>query len=586
MLCLVMVALLGLGTAAALVPRRMQRGIGLSAASLAGFTALLAAILLVIGPAQRTLALPLGPPGLPLTLRIDGLSAFFLLCISLAGTACLAFATASGAIASGGAYRASTLAGGIISLGGWILALLAAEPSGLALGIALGGGGLWSTAVPGRPNAAFLAVLGLAAFTIVAAGAIPADTQPTAVGTLLALLGPGALAVLAPTVTQAMPRQAALVAGALIPVALYAELHMLTAMAEPPPAWYGMPFLLAGIAACIIGGWRAGLADSLDTAVAAFSLRQSGIAMAGSGLMLIGRATDMPSVAALAMAAVLLSVAIQSIGMTLLLLAADAVHIGAGSWRFDRLGGLLGRMPLTGGSLLTALVGIAALPPSAGFAALWLLFQAALAAPRFAGPLGPIVTVALIGGLGWSGVLMTAAGVRLFGLAFLGRPRSPRAAAADEAPRRCWPPLVALAVVSVLLGLLPGLVLSTLARSAIQQITASDLSMHIGVMGPGFAPLSVAALLGLCIGAVGWLSRPKGVAPRATPGWNDGFAAAPLWLPFGDPLTQSTGDDFVPPPPAMRPGMWRLRGWRLAPTLGMPAALAAAAILLAWFSLA
>ena len=66
----------------------------------------------------------------------------------------------------------------------------------------------------------------------------------------------------------------------------------------------------------------------------------------------------------------------------LALLAAEAVRDGAGSRRLDRLGGVIHGMPVSAAAMLAALVGLSAPPPSLGFAALWLIAQSAMSAPR------------------------------------------------------------------------------------------------------------------------------------------------------------------------------------------------------------
>ena len=52
----------------------------------------------------------------------------------------------------------------------------------------------------------------------------------------------------------------------------------------------------------------------------------------------------------------------------------------------------------------------------------------------------------------------------------------------------------------------------------------------------------------MAAGAVFWLRRLLRVQPGSAsgPAWDEGFAAPPAWLPFGDPATQTGGTGFAP----------------------------------------
>ena len=269
--------------------------------------------------------------------------------------------------------------------------------------------------------------------------------------------------------------------GAMLPAGLYALLRIVLDIGAraAPPACY-VPLLLAGAASVLLGGWRACRAMELDAAVAFGSLRQAGMAALGLGLAVVGRAADLPNLAALALSAVLLLAGMQAVCATLALLAAGAVTQQAGTRRLDRLGGLIHRMPVTTTGLMAGLGGLAGIPPMPGFAALFLLFQAVLAGPR-AGGLGlPLLLAALVLLLALGSALATVAAVRLVGTVCLGRPRVPRAAAADELPNAARPALLVPAVLACVLGVLPGPVLRLVAGPAISGLTGTGLAEHLG----------------------------------------------------------------------------------------------------------
>jgi NADH:ubiquinone oxidoreductase subunit 5 (subunit L)/multisubunit Na+/H+ antiporter MnhA subunit len=237
---------------------------------------------------------------------------------------------------------------------------------------------------------------------------------------------------------------------------------------------------------------------------------------------------------------------------TLLLLSAAAAQEAAGTRRLDRLGGLIHRMPVTAACTLAGLFGVVALPVGFGFAAFWLLVQSLLSTARIGGFSLQILIAAIAALIALSMGLSMMAAVRLFGVAFLGRPRTPRTAAADEItlPRRAS--LTGLAVLSGLLGLLPGLALAP-AWQALSMLTGAApngrwLLLMLGSDQVGYAALPLAGLLAFAAAAMlVWLSR-RGVAEhRREPAWSGGFAAPPAWLPFGDPATQISAASFAEP---------------------------------------
>ncbi|MCO6419173.1 hypothetical protein JYK14_23860, partial [Siccirubricoccus sp. KC 17139] len=144
--------------------------------------------------------------------------------------------------------------------------------------------------------------------------------------------------------------------------------------------------------------------------------------------------------------------------------------------------------------------------------------------------------------------------LRMVGLVFLGRPRSPRGAGAQEVR---GPELWALflpAGLTVAFGLFPG-ALVQLAAPAIQVLAGPAARPPGGWFllqttegGAGYRPLAVALLLGL-VGLGLWLwqrcIQPGGTQRGAV--WNCGFIDPPAHLPFGDPLTQPTAGGIAQP---------------------------------------
>lgn len=569
------------GALGLLWPRQAREAVGIAAAGLAGLAGMLALAVLLLPGASAVLALPVGLPGTPLRLALDPLSDGFLLLISIT-------ATASGVFAAKAAPTEPAVGGAAlpVALGGLMLAILAADGLTLALGLALGGGAIWSMGRRGdleQPSTAPLAVaLGAAAAVIVALGLLapsaadlsfaairagPVDPGRAAIAVLVAIAGLGALIGLVPLHAWLVPAHralpasaAALLSGALLPTGLYVLVRVVLDLgARAPPLAAELPLLSAGAISVLLGGWRACREDTLDAAVACGALRQSGMAAIGLGLAVIGRSADLPDPATLALSAVILLACMQAICGTLALLAAGAIHQQAGTRRLDRLGGLIHRMPLSSLGLLAGLGGLSSVPPAPGFAALFLLFHAVLAGPHSGGLGMPLLLLALVLVPALGSVLATLATVRVVGVTCLGRPRLPRAAAADEVPRAARRALLAPLILTCGLGVLPGPALRLLAGPAIAGFTGAPAADRLGWLtlvpnagSSGYAPLPLALLLLIAGGAaVWWLRRRARSDVRLAPVWQGGFAGPPPWLPFGDPLTQWNGA-LVPSLPLAR----------------------------------
>jgi hydrogenase-4 component B len=130
------------------------------------------------------------------------------------------------------------------------------------------------------------------------------------------------------------------------------------------------------------------------------------------------------------------------------------------------MGGLLRRMPWTGPAFLVGLLALAGVPLLGLFASEWLTLQALLELARddAAGvAMAAGVAVAVLGATVGLGALCFA---KVIGLVLLGRPRTPACEAAREVARPMRAAVAGLAGACVALGLVPGLVVPSLAALA------------------------------------------------------------------------------------------------------------------------
>jgi formate hydrogenlyase subunit 3/multisubunit Na+/H+ antiporter MnhD subunit len=544
LLALILGALLVAGVAEALSPARLHRHWGYATAWLAATAALLCLATLVLDPASATLRLPIGLPGRAFRLTLDPPSALFGMLVFTAGAAASAFVVQTKQAEA----PIIPLPVSIAALG---LAVLAGDSLARGFGIALAGFGLWTHASAAHRPYALLAIVLLAAASVIVGDELPPSARMIAL-----LIGPGALAaLLAFQLHRLAPHAGAMLAGAMIPTALYCMLRLLVGQPGPTRIWWSVPFLLLGSAQMLVADADSLSRPEIDTALAGCAARQTGLVAIGFGLVLAARAADLPGAGATAMAAVLLLAALQAFGGTLLPLIAGAIESGAGTRRLNRLGGLIHPMPVSAACLLVSLANLSALPPGGGFAALWLLFQSVLAVPRAGPPLFQLILLLPVAGMGLGAALSSAALVRLAGVVCLGRPRTPRAAAANEAPFPARRLMLALAGGMTAVGIFIGPLLRLVFDAPVRSLSGVGLRSYATITGlaagdetPGYPALPVAVLLVMAGGTIIWLCRRarRSTGTLTGPTWNDGFSAPPAWLPFGDPLTQSGGAAFAP----------------------------------------
>ena len=547
-------------------PALPRRAVGPATAGLCVLAGGVAVAVLVAGSRAQ---------GLGGALAIDPLAAFFVLLPALAGLAACC--------AGPGALLPATVAAAL-------LVLLAGDTATMALGVgafALCGLGERSlTAVGVFLLAGALALLGGAGGSFAAIRAAPPDGWRA--GLVLAATVVGVVFLLA---GRRQPFAAA------APVALYLLVRVLLDLCGPVTLeGWGVPLLLAGGGLALAGAWRASRMATFDGVLSGVSWQHAGWMMAGLGVSAVARAADLLPLATLGAGGAMLHALSYTVAASLAALSAGAAERAAGSRSLDRLGGLARGMPVAAAAMLLAGLSLALLPPSAGFASGWMLLQALFAAPRIGAlPMQVLLagtTLALACSLGLGGLAL----VRVGGLAFLGRPRTPRAAAAEEAGQPVRWGMLGLMAACVALGLFPGAALS-LAGPAQALVSTAGMDGQGGWAGlrvqpdaPGYQPLVLALLVGLGMVVVALLVRTGRLRGwQRVAAWEGGFAAPPAWMPFGDPATQVGSNALTPasPPRAALAGLlptvrlrleMRMPGHR--PGYGVAALLAALVALL------
>jgi hydrogenase-4 component B len=405
----------------------------------------------------------------------------------------------------------------------------------------LGGAGVWvSLLLIGSKG-------GFADPTVIGAG----GTALQVVIVLAAVVGFGTKAGLMPFHTW-LPRvhplapshMSALMSGVMIKVALYGLIRVLFVWLGVTPTWVGILLLALGGLSALGGLVYATFQHDLKRILAFSSIENIGIIVMGLGASLFFSSRGQQAWASLALAAALLHVLNHALFKGLLFLGAGAIDRSVHGLGLDKLGGLLRRMPWTGGAFLVGALAIAGLPPLNGFVSEWLTLQALVHMAAGSGQTGTSAFVAqgfgpgtsLVGALAVAALAMTAAlavlcFAKVVGLVLLGPPRTAACESAREASRPMVAATSAMAAMCVGLGLAPGLLLPRLgallpvgrasasgAVSALEVTSPVHSALGMSVTGTGGLP--TVGLLASLVALVAVLSLVRGKR-RA--------AEAPVW---------------------------------------------------------
>ncbi len=248
----------------------------------------------------------------------------------------------------------------------------------------------------------------------------------------------------------------ALMSGAMVNLGIYGIIRTGEVLLGGGELWWWLMVAGIGVVSALFGALHAAASSDLKRLLAYSTVDNMGLVLIGVGASGALAVTRHDALAALAMVAALFQMMNHAAFKGCLFLGAGSVQHAAGTRDLDQLGGLLRRLPATAALFGVAALSICALPPFSGFASEWLLVQGLLrgfsahSAATAAALLAGVAALALTGGL------TAAAFVKAFGIGFLGQPRTPAAAAADEAAPAMVAGMALLAVPCVVLGVIPG----------------------------------------------------------------------------------------------------------------------------------
>jgi hydrogenase-4 component B len=543
-----------------------------------GIALALVAFLAVVEVPQSTV-LPLGLPDLPFHVRVDALSAFFLLLLGAVAAAISLFSAGyfrSGAGTAPGLqcfqYHVFLAAMAMVLVADdAYLFMVAWESMALASFFLVTS----DHRIPEIRRAGFLylliahvgAIAILLCFGVLQGGSgdytfgsmrslILRGAWPTA-AFALALAGFGAKAGILPLhvwLPEAHPAApspvSALMSGVMLKTAIYGLLRVTFDLLNIQIWWWGAVALSLGLVTALFGVIYAAAQTDMKRLLAYSSIENIGIIVAGIGLTILFKAYGKTLLAAITLTAVLYHALNHAVFKSLLFLATGSVLHATRERSLGKLGGLIHRMPWVGWLALVGTLAIAGLPPLNGFVSEWLLLQAFLFTPSlpqsFVNMLVPVAAAALVLAVALAAYVM----VKFYGVIFLGRPREPNLAYAHDAGPLERVALSLLAAGCIALGLFPGNVIAWL--DPVNTMLVGSSALHPGsgtwlLLAPisadrsSYSPLIVLAVIaGVILLTIQIVHRYYHGRVRRAPPWDCGF-------PMQTPRMQDTAEGFGQP---------------------------------------
>ena len=342
----------------------------------------------------------------------------------------------------------------------------------------------------------------------------------------------------------------ALMSGVMLKIALYGILRVSFDLLQTRIWWWGVLLMALGLASALFGVVFSTVQVEMKRLLAYSSIENVGLMCTGFGLSLLFAAYGMKALSALALTAALYHLISHAFFKSLLFCSTGTVLHATGERSLGKLGGLIRTMPWVTWTTLIGVLACAGLPPLGGFVAEWLLLQSFLFTTGLPGSflnmLVPVVgaLIALIAAL--SGYTM----VKYFGVIFLGQPREEKLSQARDAGPWERLGMLWLALGCVLLGLLPNQVIALL-DPVTQLLVGDGLARTAGASGWLLVPVSVQrasyapaifllVVLACCALAFLLVRRLYHGRTRRVPPWDCGY-------PFQNARMQDTAEGFGQP---------------------------------------
>lgn len=326
--------------------------------------------------------------------------------------------------------------------------------------------------------------------------------------------------------------------GAMTKMGVYGLLRVVSAIPDGSME-IGLILFIAGIATGIWGVVLAVLQGDIRRQLAYSTMENIGIIVAAIGFGLIAKSQGFNTVALMAFGGAILHVAGHCFGKMILFMGAGNIYTAAGTNKIDSLGGLNRKMPLTSVLFFTGMLSLCALPPLAGFISEFVILLGML---KGIGGTGMMSIVSICGLLfmALTGGMVIIVFTKLYGVAFLGRPRSKKAERASEVGIGRLSAISVMLAAILLIGIFP-VKFFEVAVSVADSVFGSHSAFAVSsLFSRGIHTLTYAVLFLVFFVVVLWGLRKYVMSNRIQ-------AKSPVWMcgfPAVTPKMQYTGESY------------------------------------------
>ena len=331
----------------------------------------------------------------------------------------------------------------------------------------------------------------------------------------------------------------AIMSGVMIKTGIYGIVRIMQAIDNDTELLYtiGLIVLLSGIVTGLWGVIFAAMQNDVKRLLAYSSIENIGVILIGLGIAAVGHAAGSDLIGMCGMCGALLHTVNHSLFKTMLFFGAGNIYSKMHTTTMNRMGGIAKHMPLTAALMAFAVAAICALPPLNGFVSeLFIyigMFNGISDGHEVLYSVAGIIALSLIGGI------VVLAFTKLYGVVFLGSPRSHEVAETQEVDGCRIGAMAIPAAFILFIGLFPQYAILPIARVA-EAVTASDNTMVIDHMMPTLQTMSLVSWVLIAVIVVLFFLKRRAQRNRTIsegPTWGCGFTALNTKM-------QYTGESF------------------------------------------
>ena len=331
----------------------------------------------------------------------------------------------------------------------------------------------------------------------------------------------------------------AIMSGVMIKTGVYGIMRLMQAIDHNIELLYtiGLLVLLSGIVTGLWGIILAAMQNDIKRLLAYSSIENVGVILIGLGIAAVGHAAGSGLIGMCGMCGALLHTVNHSLFKTILFLNAGNIYSKLHTTSMNEMGGLAKYMPVTAIITLFGAVAICALPPLNGFISELLIyigmFNGVSDGHEVLYSVAGIIALSLIGGIA---VLVFT---KLFGVVFLGSPRSHHVAESSEVDNLRIGAMAIPATLILFIGLFPQVAIRPIAIVA-EAITGADKSIAVNHFEPTLKALSASIWVLIAVVLLLYALKHKLQSKRKIeegPTWGCGFTAPNARM-------QYTGESF------------------------------------------